>query len=102
MAFDVHTVESPNGTNRNAWQDRKLIGQLIAVANLAGSGAGASVTTAISGLQLPANYAVNVTPSQDAVCYVTSKTKTGFSVVMNPRLAANQLAAGTFDVTIIA
>jgi hypothetical protein len=102
MAFEVHTVESPIGSNRNAWQDRKVIGQLIGVANLAGSGAGASVTTAISGMQLPASYAVLVVPSQDAVCYVTSKTKTGFSVVMNPRLAANQLAAGTFDVLIVA
>jgi hypothetical protein len=33
---------------------------------------------------------------------VTSKTLTGFSVVLNPRLAANTLAAGTFDVLIVA
>ena len=59
---------------------------------------GASVTTAITGLTLPANsnYGVIVTPNQDAVAYVTSKTTTGFSVVLNPRLAANTLAAGTF------
>jgi hypothetical protein len=102
MAFEVHTVESPVGSNRNAVGDRKIIGQLIGVANQAGSGAGASVTTAISGLRLPANYGVWITPNQDADCYVTSKTAAGFNVVMNPRLAANTLAAGTFDVLIVA
>lgn len=75
---------------------------LIGVANVIGSGAGAAVTTAISfTTPLPtASYNVQVTPGQDAVPYVTSKTTSGFNVVLNPRLAANTLAVGTFDVVI--
>ncbi len=102
MAFEQHTIERTPGSNRPALQDRCIIGVLVAVANGAGGGAGQSVTTAVAGLRLPAAYDVIVTPNQDAVAYVTSKTLTGFSVVLNPRLAANTLAAGTFDVLIVA
>ena len=82
--------------------DRLVVGFKVNIANVAGSGAGASVTTAVAFTDLPAKYAVHVTPSQDATFYVTSKTNSGFNVVLNPRLAANTLAAGTFDVTVIA
>ena len=49
-----------------------------------------------------ANYNVFVSPNQDAVAYVTGKTNSGFNVVLNPRLAANTLAAGTFDLLVLA
>lgn len=95
----VHSVETPAGSTPNQ-QDRVVIGTLAGVANLIGSGAGASVTTAVSMPGLPASYSVSITPDQDAVAYVTNKTQSGFDVVLNPRLATNTLAAGTFDVTI--
>lgn len=102
MSLPVHTVNIVKGSTQPSNPFEISHGTLVAVANVVGSGAGASVTTAITGLTLPANsnYGVIVTPNQDAVAYVTSKTTTGFSVVLNPRLAANTLAAGTFDVII--
>ncbi|CAJ0698779.1 hypothetical protein [Ralstonia holmesii] len=102
MSLPVHTIDVAPGSNPLAQQDRVLVALLEGVATAAGSGAGASVTTPISGLQLPASYAVQVTPNQDAVAYVTSKTATGFNVVLNPRLAASTLAAGTVDISIFA
>ena len=105
MPFDQHTVETPQGCDKPALSDRRIIGTIIGVANGAGAGAGASVTTAISGLALPEDYAVIVLPSQDAVAYVpddSTRTQFGFHVVLNPRLAANTLSEGTFDVLIVA
>lgn len=49
---------------------------------------------------LPAAYAVQGTPSQDATVWVTSKTVAGFTVNVAPRLAANALAAGTIDLIV--
>lgn len=102
MAFEQHIIERAGGTNRPAIADRCIVGVLVNVANNAGGGAGQSVTTTISGLRLPANYAAIVMPNQDAVAYVASKTQAGFNVVLNPRLAANTLSSGTFDVLILA
>lgn len=48
------------------------------------------------------NYTVQVTPNQDATAYVTNKKPDRFDVVLTSRLAANTLAAGTFDVTVLA
>jgi len=80
-----------------------MIGYQFNVANAAGSGAGAAVTTAITWTgEMPPNYMVLVAPNQDATAYVSSKTSTGFNVVLTPRLAANTLAAGHFDVLVIA
>lgn len=81
--------------------DRLVVGFLPNVANVIGSAAGASVTTAVALKDLPAKYSVIVTPSQDAVAYVSAKTTSGFNVVLSPRLAANTLAVGTFDVIVI-
>lgn len=99
MAQALHTVIAPDGaTLGNPGQI--TIGSFPGIANAAGSGAGAAVTTAVSVAGLPANYSVTVNPGQDATWYVTGKTTTGFNVVLNPRLAANTLAAGTFDVVV--
>lgn len=101
MGIDVHTTEQIDGGDFNR-QDRVIMGMLADVANAAGGGAGTSVTTPVAMTGLPASYAVHVTPSQDATFYVTNKTTAGFDVVLTPRLAANTLAAGTFDVVVIA
>jgi hypothetical protein len=65
-------------------------------------GAGTSVEVAVTGLELPETYTVNVTPDQDAVCNVTDKTQDGFTITLYPRLAASTLVAGTVDVQIMA
>ena len=97
----VHTVGVKVGSDQ-AKQDVFIVAKKAAIPNVIGGAPGASVTTAVAFIDLPATYGVAVTPNQDAVCYVTNKTAAGFNVVMNPRLAANTLAAGTFDVLLTA
>lgn len=103
MSQMIHAIEVPEGALGGLSQKgRILLANLPAQANVVGSGAGAAVVTAVSGLKnLPANYTVIVNPGQDATWYVSGKTSTGFNVTLNPRLAANTLAAGTFDVLIL-
>jgi hypothetical protein len=102
MPLPVHTVEIIDGGAPLSNPDRLKLVMLFGVANAAGGGAGAAVTTPISGIQLPPNYFVDIELSQDATYFITGKTQTGFNVVMNPRLAANTLAAGTFNIKIFA
>ena len=102
MGLDIHTIDVVPGSNPTAQPDRVLFALLEGVATVAGGSAGAAVVTAIAGLQLPASYAVQVTPNQDATAFVSGKTNTGFNVTLNPRLAANTLAAGTVDIAIFA
>jgi hypothetical protein len=104
MGLDIHTIDLKAGSSALSEQDRIKMIILEAVANVIGGGAGQSVVTAVGGFtNLPANgnYAVVVTPNQDAVAYVSGKTSTGFNVTLNPRLAANTLAAGTFDLLVM-
>lgn len=106
MAIDTTIIDKVTGyanvqDANNAYRVVRVL--LPNIANVIGSGAGAAVTTAIAfpGLPINGNYIVNVTPNQDAVPYVSSKTTSGFNVVLSPRLAANTLAVGTFDVEIV-
>ncbi len=101
MSLDLHTVEAVPGAAPNA-NDKLRVGYLNAIANAAGGSAGASVAVAITGLSLPPNYNVHVEVDQDANAWISSKTQSGFTVNLEPRLAANTLAAGTFNVTIVA
>lgn len=104
MSIIQHTIESPDGF-APSHQDRAVIGSYPGIANAAGGAAGASVATTVTlpaSANLPANYSVLVNPGQDATWFVTSKTANSFIVTLNPRLAANTLAAGTFDVVLVA
>ncbi len=102
MARDIRTIEVPDGATPQQ-EDRVVVGMLAGVANGAGSGAGAAVAVALAGFaNLPASYSVLVNPGQDATWYVGGKGPTGFTVTLTPRLAANTLAAGSFDVVIVA
>lgn len=104
MSILQHTIESPDGFTP-AHQDRHVVGVMPGVANVAGSGAGAAVATVVSlppSANLPANYSVLVNPGQDATWYVSAKSFDSFTVTLTPRLAANTLAAGTFDVVLVA
>ena len=104
MSLMQHTIESPDGA-QPAHPDRTIIGAVPGVANAVGSGAGVAVTTTVTlspSANLPANYSVLVNTGQDATWYVTNKTSHTFDVVLTPRLAANTLAAGTFDCVLVA
>jgi cytoskeletal protein RodZ len=101
MGFPIHTIEVPTGVVPLI-KDRIVFGNIPNLANAAGSGAGATVTVSVSGLNLPANYSVQVEASQACWTNVTSKTNAGFSVVLTPTSGSVTLAAGTIDVTIFA
>jgi hypothetical protein len=102
MPFPFHTVELADGSNPN-WTDRLVSGLQLAVAN-AGGAEGASVTTAVTfDSELPANYAVFVDSGVSGVVgTVTSRTSTGFSVVLTPLSSSTTIAAGTFNVFVVA
>jgi hypothetical protein len=99
-----------------AQPDRLTLGTLYGVANGSGA-AGATVSVAVvwppAGMQsgglpiippLPANgaYFVDVELPADYTVFITAKTTTGFTVNLQPRLPANSIAAGTFNVQITA
>lgn len=100
MSKIIHSVAVPPQSDPLGFEDRIVLLRK-AVANAAGGSAGAAVTVAVSNLQLPANYSVVVNPAQDATWWVTAKTRTGFTINLAPRLAANTLAAGTIDFLVI-
>jgi hypothetical protein len=101
MPFAIHSIEVPDGSNIN-YYDRIVLGSMLAVANAAGGSAGATVSTPISFPSgLPAAYFVDVQPSQACFVTITSKTNTGFNVVLTPMTTGTTLAAGTFDVVVI-
>lgn len=102
MGLPIHTIEFAAGSDAPNKGDRVIFAKKLGVSNAAGSGAGATVTVAVTGLTLPAEYSVHVSPNQDATWFVTNKSTTGFTVNLNPRLAANTLAAGTIDLAIFA
>ena len=79
----------------------RVTAQKAAVANGSGA-AGATVTVAVTFAEpMPdAAYAVEFDAGQDVVCFATAKTAFGFTLNINPRLAANSVAAG--NVTYIA
>jgi hypothetical protein len=102
MPFSIHDIDLADGSTPTM-QDRLIGGLQLAVANAAGASAGASVTTAVSFGYLPANYVVFVDSGQSGVVgTVTSKTNTGFSVVLSPILTTATVAAGTFNVLVVA
>jgi len=97
----IHTLAVDDSSDPLAMPDRVLYIKKT-VANVIGGGAGSSVVTAVAIAGLPAAYNVVVTPNQDAVAFVSGKTQAGFNVTLFPRLAANTLAVGTFDLVVTA
>lgn len=102
MSKSLHTVSVLPGSDALAFEDRLLLLIKKQVLNGVGSGAGAALAIPITGLQLPPKYAVMIAPSQDATWWISNRLQTGFTVNLAPRLAANTLAAGTFDVIVTA
>ena len=103
MGLPVHTVEFVTGSAAPAQSDRLLLFIGYGIANGAGGSAGASVAVNVAVSDpLPANYHVDVELGQDATSYVSNKTALGFTVNLQPRLAGETLAAGSFNVRVTA
>jgi hypothetical protein len=104
MPIDMHTVETVDGSTPTNRTDRIQIAFLPQVPNAAGGAAGATVTVAIGNLVLPSAYAVHVTPGSGVVASVlqSSKTNSGFSVVLTPLSNSLTVAAGALDVMVFA
>ena len=109
--LDIHTIRILPGGNVGGTvysaapvqQDRLTLGMMFAVANGSG-GAGATVTVAVlwTGSPLPSNgyYFVDYDLPADYTVFTTAKTAAGFTVNIQPRLAANSVAAGTFNLQV--
>ncbi len=103
MANDVHTVSVADASDALAQPDR--LGVVLKKSIPYGAGGGAHRSTraaALTGLRLPATYAVFVggLPA-DATAFVTSRTQSGLTLNVQPRLASATLSAGTVDLLIV-
>jgi hypothetical protein len=103
LPLDYHTLETVDGATPTNRTDRLIVGFLPAVANAAGS-AGATVTVPISGLSLPAVYAVHATPASAVIASVpaNSKTVSGFNLVLTPLSSSATVPASSTDIVIFA
>lgn len=102
MPFVKRNVSVMDSPTAPVFGDRMIVGQQLNVANVIGGGAGAAVTTTVTWpKELPSAYQVLIGVKQDCTWYVTNRTVFGFDVVLTPRLAANTLAAGNFDVLVV-
>jgi hypothetical protein len=98
MPFPIHDIDLVDGSTPNL-QDRLIAGLQLAVANAAGGSAGTAVSFPAG--SLPPSYAVFVEVGQGGVmAAVTSKTSSGFNVVLTP-LSTVTVAAGSFNVWIV-
>ena len=100
MSLDQHTIVVPSGS-APANTDRILIGNIPAIVN-GTAAAGVTVTVAVAMSELPASYSVQINPGQGCAAYADGKTATGFNAHLVPLSAALVIAAGTFDVTVVA
>jgi hypothetical protein len=73
-------------------------------ANVAGSGAGASVTVSIAFSEgnLPTDLSYTIMPSASQACAISwaNKAVTGFDIVLTPLTSGATLSSGTFDITV--
>lgn len=101
MSNPVHVLDVVDGSAL-ANLDRVKFGLQKSIANVAGAGAGAAVTTNVTfnNAELPPSYVVDVDAGQSCLSYVTNKTANGFSVTLVPYPSTATLAAGTFGVTV--
>ena len=104
MPIDFHTIETVDGSAPTNRSDRLIVAFLPGVANPAGGSPGAAVTVAITGLVLPASYSVQITPGSGVIASVlqSSKTNSGFSIVLTPLSSSATVAAGSFDAMVFA
>lgn len=84
---------------------QRTTGNSWAVYGLANGGGSAGATVAVAvpaqdNVLPPGQYFVDVDLPADYTAFVTAKTAGGFTVNIQPRLAANSVAAGTFNVLV--
>ena len=103
MSFPKHPVDVIDGSYQS-WSDRVILGVQVGVANPAGAGEGDNVSVAVTFAQpnLPPNYVVFVSPSQNCGWFITNQTYAGFTVNLVPPNATTTLAAGTFNLILVA
>jgi hypothetical protein len=103
MAVVNHLIEVRDPQAGSDFLDRVIVGQKLGVANAAGGGAGANVATVVTFTEpLPTNYTVVVQPGQSATWWISNKISFGFTVNLTPNPSSATLAAGSFDVTVLA
>jgi hypothetical protein len=83
---------APNGANNQLC----ILGHAVGIA-VAGGASPQTVSVTFPG-GLPAGYQIAVTPSMKAMCWVTNKTATGFTVNLDN---GGTIAAGTIDVLVV-
>lgn len=97
--IDVHTQAFTRGSALPSQQDRLRNYIAYNVAN-GGGGAGATVQVAVvvpdGVLPSSGNYFVDYDVPADYTVFTTAKTANGFTVNLQPRLAANSVAPGSF------
>lgn len=100
MSFYKHIISDHGGFGSS---DSVRMALALAVVLAADTNAGQANVTAIAfSTPFPdANYAVLVEVGQDVTWWVTDKTAAGFNLHVSPRLAANQIAAGTLNIFIV-
>lgn len=104
MSLDLHTVSVAAGSAAPTKQDRVQQWSAFGLATAAGA-AGVAVATVVpvpaaAGFPSNGNYFVDVEVAQDVTYFISAKSATGFTVTLNPRLPANIVAAGAFNVNV--
>lgn len=96
MSAPVQKISShaaaPNGANNSLF----IVGHAVGIV-VAGGASPQTVAVTFPG-GLPAAYQVAVTPSMKAMCWVTNRTATGFTVNLDNGAT---IAAGTIDVLVV-
>jgi len=100
MAFELHTVEVPNGLDGFSRSDRAILG-LVSIPYGAGAAAASVTATVTFAEPLQTPFDVFFSASADVTAYVTAQTPLSFTVSVQPRVATNALAAGTIGALIV-
>lgn len=99
MGIAYHTLYAADGTTANV-ADRWYFGTVTAT--YASAGAGLTSTVVVTWTEpIPGPYCAVMSPVEDCTWYMTSKTSTGFTLNVWPRLLANALAGGTVEILIV-
>ncbi len=103
MPFVLHSVQQPDQWGSTPWTDRLFVGVQFSVANLAGSGAGATVALNLTfpSSDMTPNYSVFCSPSQACFWSISNKTASGFTLTLSPPSSSATLASGTVDLLVV-
>lgn len=103
MPLDIHTVERPDG-DQSVWPDRSFMGHQFGITVAGGA---SPQTIAVSWLSpLPSSYMVSVeldltvSATSAITASISSKTSTGFNVVLTGAGTTSTIPAGTMNVRV--